>query len=130
VYIYDANDLLKPPPNKKGRADMAHLARVWTAGAVDHIDIQTIKEPLAFLRAYRGRCIGTVVDEKAVHLRNFSFQSDDLLLFGSEKNGLPAAIQAELDASVYIPARGHTDCLNVAVSFGIVLDQALATLKG
>ncbi len=127
VHIYDANGLLQPPTNKKGRADMAHLARVWTAGAVDHIEIKVIQDPIAFLQSHPGRCIGTVVNVQANHLRNFTFQPDDLLIFGSEKEGLPTAVTSSLDGAIYIPAYGKTDCLNVAVSFGIVLDQALAS---
>ena len=42
VYIYDKNGLLDPPNNKTSRADMAHLARVWTAGAIEFIDIEKI----------------------------------------------------------------------------------------
>ncbi|PSR13585.1 MAG: rRNA methylase [Bacteroidetes bacterium] len=125
IYIYDQNQLLVAPETKKGRADIQHLARVWTAGAVDHIEIITITDPLAFLAQYPGRKVGTLVNEAAAHLRDFNFQPPDLLLFGSEKTGLPPAIIDLLDAAVYIPSRGHTDCLNVAVSFGIVVEHAI-----
>lgn len=124
IYIYDANKLLQPPTNKKGRADMEHLARVWTAGAVDHIDIITIDDPLAFLGEHKGRIVGTLVNDSAVHLTDFAFDEGDLILFGSEKEGLPVDIQALLDERIYIPAKGHTNCLNVAVTFGIVVQAA------
>ena len=105
---------------------MEHLARAWTAGAVDHIDIITITNPHDFLQTYPGRKIGTLVNPTAEYLNNFHFEPDDLLIFGSEKEGLdPRAIDL-LDAAVYIPQRGHTDCLNVAVTFGIVVARALA----
>ncbi len=125
IYIYDANELLKAPDSKKGRANMEHMARVWTAGAVEHIDIVIIEDPLVFLQAYQGRKIGTLVNEQAIHLNDFVFQKEDLILFGSEKEGLPEGIIQELDAAVYIPAMGHTNCLNVAVSFGIVVNRAV-----
>lgn len=125
IYIYDENDLLKPPENKKGRANMEHMARVWTAGAVEFIDIILVEDPIAFLQAHQGRKIGTLVNDSAQHLNDFEFHKDDLILFGSEKNGLsPQAIEL-LDAAVYIPALGHTNCLNVAVSFGIVVNRAI-----
>lgn len=129
VYIYDANQLLLPPTHsKKARADMAHMAKVWTAGAIDHIEIEKVENLAAFLEQYEGRKVATLVNEQAQHLQDFAFEQEDLLLFGSEKAGLPADILPLIDQGVYIPAVGHTPCLNVAVTFGIVLHQALHSL--
>lgn len=129
VYIYDANSLLLPPThNKKARADMAHMAKVWTAGAIDHIEIEKVEDLEQFLQHYEGRKVATLVDATAQNLQDFAFEANDLLLFGSEKAGLPDAILPLIDYSVYIPAVGHTPCLNVAVTFGIVLHQALHSL--
>jgi tRNA G18 (ribose-2'-O)-methylase SpoU len=129
VYIYDANSLLLPPTHsKKARADMAHMAKVWTAGAIDHIEIEKIEDLEVFLTNYEGRKIATLVDTTAQNLQDFAFEANDLLLFGSEKAGLPEAILPLIDHRVYIPAVGHTPCLNVAVTFGIVLHQALHSI--
>jgi tRNA G18 (ribose-2'-O)-methylase SpoU len=125
IYIYDKNDLIKPPTNKKGRADMAHMAKVWTAGAVDHIEIIRVDNPLEFLASYEGRKVGTIVNETAKYLNDFQFEAADLLIFGSERDGLPADIIEIIDEAVYIPQIGETNCLNVAVTFGIVVHQAL-----
>ena len=58
VFIYDKNGLLDPPTNKKSRADMNHLARVWTAGAIDHITISKVTNPVDFLKNYwLGKCL-------------------------------------------------------------------------
>lgn len=129
IYIYDQNELLKPPTNKKGRANMEHMARVWTAGAVEHIDIIIVEDIDSFLAQYQGRIIGTIVNEQAHHLNDFQFQADDLILFGSEKDGLPQPVIDQLAAAVYIPAIGKTDCLNVAVSFGIVVEKAATKVE-
>ncbi len=129
IYIYDKNDLIKPPTNKKGRADMAHMAKVWTAGAIDHIEIINIENPVEFLANYKGRTIGTIVNETATHLEDFQFEADDLIIFGSEKEGLPSETINQLTEAIYIPAKGVTDCLNVAVTFGIVVNSALLSLK-
>lgn len=128
IYIYDENDLLKPPTNKKGRADMAHMAKVWTAGAIDHIDIIMIEDITTFLTNYQGRIVGTIVNESATHLVDFQFESDDLIIVGSERDGLPKGIVDSLHEAIYIPARGVTDCLNVAVTFGIVVQQAVESV--
>ena len=125
IYIYDQNELLSPPKNKKGRADMEHLARVWTAGAVDYIEIIKIEDPVQFLADYPGRKVGTLINEDAVHLNDMVWQAEDLILFGSEKDGLADDVVQLLDAVVYVPSIGHTDCLNVAVTFGIVVEKAV-----
>lgn len=132
VYIYDKNKLMLPPTHsKKARADMAHMAKVWTAGAIDHIEIIKIEEDINdFLIQYEGRKVATLVDENAKHLNEVQFEANDLLIFGSEKEGLEPEVLPLIDQAVYIPAIGHTPCLNVAVTFGIVLHQALKTLEG
>lgn len=130
VYIFDSNNLLLPPThNKKARADMAHMARVWTAGAIEFVEIIIIKDINAFLESYTGRKIATLVDKDAKHLDDFQFKQEDLLIFGSEKEGLDKELLPLIDEGVYIPSLGNTSCLNVAVTFGIVLHQALKTIN-
>jgi 23S rRNA (guanosine2251-2'-O)-methyltransferase len=129
IYIYDKNGLLNPPNNKTSRADMAHLAKVWTAGAIDFIEIIKIDDIIAFLENYPGRKIATLVDEAAQHLDDFPFQKEDLIILGSEKDGLDEAALPFVDYRVYIPALGNTPCLNVAVTFGIVIHQAIKSIK-
>ena len=129
VYIYDANNLMLPPTqSKKARAEMAHMARVWTAGAIEFVEIIKIEDVITFFRDYKGRKIATILDENAEHINNFKFDSNDLIIFGSEKEGLPNDLLPEIDKSVYIPSLGKTPCLNVAVTFGIVLHQALKAI--
>lgn len=128
IYIYDRNNLLSPPNNKTSRANMQHIARVWTAGAINHINVEIVENPITFLKEYQGRKIATLVDEKAFMLNDFQFEKDDLILFGSEKEGLDEEAIQIMDAAVYIPSLGETPCLNVAVTFGIVMHQALRSL--
>ncbi|MEO0897592.1 MAG: TrmH family RNA methyltransferase [Bacteroidota bacterium] len=125
VYLYDHFGLMKEPTSKKQRADMAHMARVWTAGALDHIEIEVIIDDASFLQNYTGRVVGTLVDPTATPLPSFDFKENDLLVFGNERDGLPEELLPFLEEKVYIPQRGHTDCINVAVSFGVVLDRAI-----
>lgn len=125
IYIYDANGLLTVPDSKKGRANMQHMARVWTAGAIHHIDIIKVEDPSDFIAKYSGRVVGTVLSDEAVNISEATVLADDLLIFGPEREGLPETIAAQMDMGVCIPNIGHTDCLNVAVSFGIVVHHWL-----
>lgn len=129
VLIYDKNGLLDPPNNKVSRADMNHMARVWTAGAIEHINILKLPNIQDFLRKYTGRKIATVVNADAHHLPDFSFQPNDLIIMGPEKAGLPKEILQLSDEVIYIPGSGQTDCLNVSVSLGIFLYAASIQIK-
>ena len=130
VYIHDANNLMLPPTqSKKARAEMAHMARVWTAGAIEFVDIVKVEDVSVFFSKYKGRKIATLLDENAEHLNDFQYESDDLIIFGSEKEGLPPKLLSEIDRSIYIPSFGNTPCLNVAVTFGIVMNQALKSIN-
>lgn len=124
IYIWDKNELLSPPKNKATRADMNHMARVWTAGAIEFVEIIELKDVVGFLKKYTGRALATVIDEKATPLAEFQFKENDLILMGSEKDGLPDSIVGHCDAAIHLPALGHTDCLNVSVSLGIFLYAA------
>lgn len=129
IYIYDANGLMDPPSNKVSRADMNHMARVWTAGAIEHIHIEKVDDPISFIQNYNGRSIATVINEKATDLNDFSFEKNDLILLGPEKEGLPQSIITSCHAQVYIRSRGKTDCLNVSVTLGIVMHEALRQIE-
>ncbi len=124
IYIYDENKLLDPPKNKATRADMNHMARVWTAGAIEFIEIEKIENALDFIDQYMGRTLATYINESADPLGSFSFKENDLLIMGSEKEGLPLNIIQKCDHSLHLPTKGHTDCLNVSVSLGIFLYAA------
>lgn len=61
----------------------------------------------------------------AVDLWDARFQSDDVLLFGSEGAGVANHVHEAADLRVRIPMRPGFRSLNVAVSAGIILAEAL-----
>jgi tRNA (cytidine/uridine-2'-O-)-methyltransferase len=83
----------------------------------------------AFAESATGRIIllttrgGTRLDEAA-------FRPDDVLLLGSEGEGVPEAVHARADLSVRIPLREGFRSLNVAVAGGIALSEALRQTGG
>ena len=73
----------------------------------------------------RPRLIATSARQgEPVH--RFAFQPDDILLFGPETRGLPAALLAHTQGAVRIPIRGAVRSLNLSTAVGIVVYQALA----
>ncbi|MBU2379731.1 MAG: tRNA (cytidine(34)-2'-O)-methyltransferase [Alphaproteobacteria bacterium] len=61
----------------------------------------------------------------ATPLTDFVFQPDDTLLFGSETSGAPDPVHAAADARVKIPIRPEARSLNLSVSAGIGLFEAI-----
>ncbi|MDQ0505361.1 tRNA (cytidine(34)-2'-O)-methyltransferase [Xanthobacter agilis] len=61
---------------------------------------------------------------------DFRFHPDDALLFGRESAGVPEAVHHAADARVTIPMRAGLRSLNVAVSAGIGLAEALRQTSG
>ncbi|WP_396594102.1 tRNA (cytidine(34)-2'-O)-methyltransferase [Brevundimonas sp. R86498] len=61
----------------------------------------------------------------ATPLTGFTFRPDDTLLFGSETSGVPDSVHAVADARVFIPIQPEARSLNLSVSAGIGLFEAL-----
>ena len=57
-------------------------------------------------------------------LRDFAFQPEDILLFGSEPSGAPGHVHDAADARVVIPLQPGARSLNLAVSAGIAVWEA------
>ena len=58
------------------------------------------------------------------------FSPGDVLLFGSESRGAPEAVHGRADLRVRIPQVAGTRSLNIAVSAGIALAEALRQTQG
>lgn len=58
-------------------------------------------------------------------LTRFRFQPDDIILMGSESAGVPTMVHERANARVHIPMHPEFRSLNVAVSAGIALAEAL-----
>lgn len=61
----------------------------------------------------------------ATRLDEFVFQPDDTLLFGSEPSGAPEFVHAAANARVVIPIRPEARSLNLSISAGIALWEAM-----
>ena len=116
-FVFDPHRLVR---DRYGKS-RAREQRVVSAGAFAKIRWQRVEEPERFLSGYAGRVVATVAEPGASVLTRYRFEPADLLLFGSEAQGLPAAVAAGCAHQVTIPSRGRTQSLNLAVALGIVL---------
>ncbi|HEY0313780.1 MAG TPA: tRNA (cytidine(34)-2'-O)-methyltransferase [Allosphingosinicella sp.] len=78
----------------------------------------------AFETALAGRLV-LFTTAGAVRLPEARFEAGDTLLFGSESRGAPEEVHARADLRVRIPQAAGTRSLNLAVSAGIGLAEAL-----
>lgn len=65
----------------------------------------------------------------AACLWDFSFDPDDQLFFGRESAGVPDSVHDDADARVFIPIRPETRSLNVSMSAGIALAEAMRQIS-
>ena len=87
-----------------------------------------VRESWAAFQAAPERAEGRLVlftTAGATPLHDFAFEPGDTLLFGRESAGAPPEVHAAADARVVIPIRPETRSLNLAVSAGIALWEAL-----
>lgn len=83
----------------------------------------------AFEAARTGRLV-LATTRGAVDLPDANFMAGDVLLFGSEGAGVPDPVHARAGLAVRIPLAPGFRSLNVAVSAGIMLAEALRQTGG
>jgi tRNA G18 (ribose-2'-O)-methylase SpoU len=116
-HVFDPHHIVR---ERYGKVRSREL-RAVSAGAFEKVHWLRVQEPEGFLASHQGRVIATVLDQAAVPLAEHRFASADLILFGSERHGLPPQVVAGSSAAVTIPVLGQTQSLNLAVALGIVL---------
>lgn len=79
----------------------------------------------AFLEHVRGRPLWAVEKDAATTTVTAidAFPKDVVLLFGSERFGIPASLLARADAALGIPIYGVNHSLPLAIAAGIVMHE-------
>jgi len=73
---------------------------------------------------YSGRVVLFTTKADTAH-HTFSYQPNDMLLFGQESGGVPDNVHAAADHRVRIPMSPHSRSLNLAQAAAIGLSEAL-----
>lgn len=106
--------------------------RALKRAGMDYAEIAAVTRHsgwVAFDAALAGRLV-LFTTAGAVRLPEARFEADDTLLFGSESRGAPDEVHARADLRVRIPQAAGTRSLNLAVSAGIGLAEALRQTGG
>ena len=104
--------------------------KAFRRSAMDYADLATIHhhdDYTSFTKACRASAQRTVLltTKADCSFTEFNFQSNDILIVGSESSGVPSDIHNSADARITIPMRPEARSLNVAVSLAMVLSEAI-----
>ena len=94
-------------------------------GMEKYESIVRVEDDYALLAHTRGRPLWCIEKDSAttsVHAVD-AFPEDVVLLFGSERFGIPASVVAKADAVVGIPIYGVNNSLPLAIAAGIVMNE-------
>jgi tRNA (cytidine/uridine-2'-O-)-methyltransferase len=118
-------DLIEPMGFAWGDRALARAGMDY-AGAADvtrHVDWAAFEAQAA------GRIV-LLTTRGGVRIDAARFRADDILLLGSEGEGVPPHVHARADLAVRIPLAAGMRSLNVAVATGIALGEALRQTNG
>lgn len=94
-----------------------------------HVEVGRHADWAAFLATVTGRIV-LFTTRAAERLDAATFRSDDVLLFGSEGAGVPEEVHDRANLRVSIPMIEGMRSLNLSVSAGIALAEALRQTGG
>ena len=92
---------------------------------IDHVEITRHAGFDAFRSTIGSRRLVLFTTKSTQSAYDFSFKADDVLLFGKESAGVPAAVADVCEARVRIPLRAEVRSLNLATSAALALGEAL-----
>ena len=92
---------------------------------IDHVAIARHADFDAFRTTIGSRRLVLFTTKSRQSVYDFGFMADDVLLFGKESAGVPAAMADACDARVRIPMRRQVRSLNLATSTALALGEAL-----
>jgi tRNA (cytidine/uridine-2'-O-)-methyltransferase len=92
---------------------------------IDHVQI-THHADYATFRSRLGQArLVLLTTRGSVCAYDFGFCPDDVLLFGQESAGVPDAVHHDCDARLRLPMRAGVRSLNLAMSAGLAVAEAL-----
>lgn len=92
---------------------------------IDHVAIARHAGFDAFRTTIGSRRLVLFTTKSSQSAYDFGFRQNDVLLFGKESAGVPAAIAETCDARLRIPIRPQVRSMNLAMSAALALGEAL-----
>ena len=92
---------------------------------IDHVDVARHADFDAFRATIGARRLVLFTTKASQSAYEFRFDANDILLFGKESAGVPAAVADSCDAKVRVPIRSSVRSLNLAMATARALGEAL-----
>ena len=102
---------------KKSALDYIHQAKIFRYDSFEEFFSSEIEQ--------KNQRLILASTKSSDDYRKFSFQENDVLMFGRESAGVPEGVALKADARIFIPMKNGMRSLNVAISCGIVLAKSL-----
>jgi|SRR5580704_94027 len=118
-----------------GPAGFPTSDRAFRRAGMDYLDAVTLvrHDSWGHFEAWRQaeKCrVVLFTTSAAVGYLDFRFEPSDVLLFGRESAGVPAAVHHAADARLVIPMRQGLRSLNVAIAAAMAAGEALRQTAG
>ncbi len=104
------------------RASMDYLQ------TADYLRHRSWEDFLEFVKSNSSRLV-IATTKTDTEYYDFTFQKNDILLFGKESQGLPKHIHDFIDKKITIKMRPEKRSLNLAVSCAMLVSEALRQLR-
>lgn len=92
---------------------------------IDHVSITRYPDFSMFREEMGERRLVLFTTKTNQSAYDFAYQPDDVLLFGKESGGVPAAVAEVCDERVRLPMRPEVRSMNLATSAALALGEAL-----
>lgn len=112
---------------EKGSAQINSDAVKTSAGALNHLPVARVKNLYYIVKDLKKMGLNVVaVTEKTDRMMyDTDFTSPTVLVLGSEEDGISPELMGLSDESIKIPMAGNIESLNVSVSAGVVIYEAI-----
>ena len=97
---------------------------------IDHVSVTRHRDWDAFRASIGTARLVLLTTKGSVSAYDFAFRPDDVLLFGKESAGAPAQVHAASAGRIRLPMRAEVRSLNLAMSAGLALGEALRQTNG
>jgi len=97
---------------------------------IDHVTIVRHPDFASFKASVGSRRLVLFTTKGSGSAYDFRFTADDVLLFGKESAGVPAAVAGDCHARVRIPMQPQVRSMNLATSAALALGEALRQTAG
>ena len=97
---------------------------------IDHVSVTRHRDWDAFHASIGSARLVLLTTKGSVSAYDFAFRPDDVLLFGKESAGAPAQVHAASAGRIRLPMRAEVRSLNLAMSAGLALGEALRQTNG